>query len=307
METENFVEEYLKRLEISYNPEKSDKENLIDLHISHLTHIPFETFDLIDLKELDISPKYILNRLIKEKRGGVCFQLNGSFEMLLKSYKYNVEMIPCCVFDNGRKVFGDINDHLALFVTLNDGTELLCDVGFSRNFLTPLFFKVDCVQFATNGFFRLTKIADGFYLMVERGYLIEKNGDENFMLPSSPPETKIVDIDPSRIKWTPSYRFSVDFKKQTTKLQDFKDASFHVINSPNCILNHLTICRIEKFQPSFIGAYGIIGNEFVECSVKNGIETQKHFPFLNKEQNELKNLLKEKFNLCFERNVSLVN
>uniref|UniRef100_A0A914R451 arylamine N-acetyltransferase n=1 Tax=Panagrolaimus davidi TaxID=227884 RepID=A0A914R451_9BILA len=194
METENFVEEYLKRLEISYNPEKSDKENLIDLHISHLTHIPFETFDLIDLKELDISPKYIFNRLIKEKRGGVCFQLNGSFEMLLKNLKYNVQMIPCCVFDIGRKVFGDINDHLALFVTLNDGTELLCDVGFSRNFLTPLFLKVDCVQFATNGFFRLTKIADGLFLMVERGYLVEKNGDEDFMLPSSPPETKIVDI-----------------------------------------------------------------------------------------------------------------
>uniref|UniRef100_A0A914QH57 arylamine N-acetyltransferase n=1 Tax=Panagrolaimus davidi TaxID=227884 RepID=A0A914QH57_9BILA len=227
--------------------------------------------------------------------------------MLLKSLKYNVQMIPCCVFDIGRKVFGDINDHLALYVTLNDGTELLCDVGFSRNFLTPLFFKVDCVQFATNGFFRLTKTADGLFIMVERGYLIEKNGDEDFMLPSFPPETKIVDIDPSRIKWTPSYRFSVDFKKQTTKLQDFKDASFHVINSPNCILNHLTICRIEKFQPSFIGAYGIIGNEFVEYFVKNGIETQKHFPLLNKEQNELKNLLNEKFNLCFERNVSLVN
>uniref|UniRef100_A0A914YXV3 arylamine N-acetyltransferase n=1 Tax=Panagrolaimus superbus TaxID=310955 RepID=A0A914YXV3_9BILA len=304
---ENFVEEYLERLEIDFPKNNADKEYLNALHIAHLTHIPFETFDLIDLKELNISPNYIFYRLIQQKRGGVCFQLNGSFERLLKSLKYNVQMIPCCVYGIKSKAYGSCNDHLALLITLEDGTKLLCDVGFSRNFLTPLIFKVDCVQFAKSGFFRLTKTDE--YFVLERGYLGIEQNDNKVVLPSlSKLETCIVDIDPKQFKWTPSYRFTVDFDKLSTKLEDFEGASVHVIHSPDCILNQLSLCRIEAFQPpSFIGGFGIVGNDFVEYSInENGIEAKKYFPLSNDDDNnELKKILKEKFNLQIERKLSL--
>uniref|UniRef100_A0AC34F2T2 Arylamine N-acetyltransferase n=1 Tax=Panagrolaimus sp. ES5 TaxID=591445 RepID=A0AC34F2T2_9BILA len=298
------VDEYLKRLEINL-PDKVDKEYLDSLHIAHCTHIPFETFDLIDLKELNISPKYIFNRLIQQKRGG----LNGSFEKLLKNLKYNVQMIPCCVFNITTHAFGNCDDHLALLVTFDDGTKYMCDAGFSRNFLTPLIFETDCIQFATTGFFRLTKTDNEIYYQLERGYLIDANdGNDKIVLPSmSKPETCIVDIDPNRIKWTISYRFPINFAEKTTKLEDFQDATDHVIHSPDCILNQLSLCRIEAFKPPFIGAYGIVGKEFVEYSVKNGIESKNHFPISTDENNddELKKILKEKFNLQIDRKLVL--
>jgi arylamine N-acetyltransferase len=302
MENDNCVEEYLKRIGVNQPTNGPDEEYLIQLQMGHLTHIPFETFDLIDLKQLDISPDYIFDRLVNQRRGGVCFQINGLFEMILKKFNYNVQMIPCSAYGV------DINDYLAnyshvsLCVTLNNGTKFLCDVGFSRDFLTPLFFRTDCIQFAINGFFRLTKTEDGLYYKLERGFL---NEDDNILLPtSSSPQTHIIDINPERIKWMASYRFSIDFSERSTKLEDFRDICPYILHSPEVRLNRYTICRINTYKPS-IGAYGIIGKEYWEWIIENGIEIRKHH--LIADDNELKKLLKEKFNLIIERKIELAD
>ncbi len=52
-----------------------------------------------------------------------------------------------------------------------------------------------------------------------------------------------------------------------------------------------------------IGAYGIIGKEYCEWI----IEIRKHFPILDDDDNELKKLFKEKFNLIIERKIKLVD
>ncbi|CAF1373866.1 unnamed protein product [Rotaria sordida] len=198
MKNDNHLDQYLKRIEVNYPTNRCTQEYLNQLHVGHLTHIPFETFDLIDLKELNISPDYIFDRLVRQNRGGVCLQMNGLFTFILNKLNYNVQLIACGIYNNEIDDYFDGNTHLALFVTLDNGTKLLCDVGFSRDFLTPLYFRTDCIQFATNGFFRLIKDDDGLYYRLERGFL---NENDNISLPtSSSPQTHIIDINPKRIK-----------------------------------------------------------------------------------------------------------
>ncbi|CAF1242723.1 unnamed protein product [Rotaria sp. Silwood1] len=302
MENNHHLDEYLKRIEVNFPTNDCMEEYLNQLHIGHLTHIPFETFDLIDFKELNISLDYIFNRLVRQNRGGVCYQMNGLFAFILNKLNYNVKLIACGVYNDKNDNYFDVHSHAALFVTLDNDTQFLCDVGFAKDFLTPLFFRTDCIQYATNGFFRLIKSNDGLYYILQRGFLIDNN---NISLPisSSTPKTHIIDINPERIKWITSYRFSIDFHEKSIKLDDFKNTCSYIIHSPDVILNHCTICRIYRYKP-INGAYGIIGKEYWEWIIENGIETRKHYPIFDNDI-ELKKLLKEKFNLNIERKIQL--
>ena len=302
MEEDQHVDEYLKRIEVDRPINGPTSEYLNQLHIGHLTHIPFETFDLIDLKELNISIDYSFDRIIRQSRGGVCYQLNGLFASLLQKLKYNVELILCDVYRMDLKIYQGVYSHVSLCITLENDTKMLCDVGFSRDYLTPIFFRTDCVQYTLNGFFRLTKTEDEQYYTLERGFL---DNSENVSLPSSSsPQTHIVDINPDRIKWLPSYRFPVDFSERKTKLEDYESTCPYIIHSPNIILNHCTLCRIQVFKP-FIGSYGIIGKEYWEWKIENGIENREHSPIADDDET-LKGILKEKFNLTIDRKLKLV-
>ena len=192
------VDEYLKRIEVDRPINGPDKEYLIQLHLGHLTHIAYETFDLVHLKQLNISLDYIFDRIVRQHRGGVCYQMNGLFASILRSLNYRVQLIPCAVYDLGKNYYYNLYSHLSICVTLENDERVLCDVGFSRDFLTPLFFRTDCIQYAGNGFFRLTTMDDGLYYKLEKGSLVK---DEPISLPlSSPLQTQIIDISPELIK-----------------------------------------------------------------------------------------------------------
>jgi arylamine N-acetyltransferase len=304
MEIDNRVDEYLKRIEVDRPKNETDEEYLIKLHIGHLTHIPFETFDLNDFQQLNISPEYTFSQLVQQKRGGVCYHMNGLLAFILKSLNYNVQLIPCNVYgDDINDYVGDGN-HLALYVTLNNGEKLLCDVGFSREALTPLFFRTDCIQFATNGFFRLVKTEDGLDYRVERGFL---NKDDPIRLTSSSfPRTEIIHICPERIKWMISYKFPINFLEKSLKIEDFQDKCPFILHSPAVILNHCTICHIHTYKPR-VGGYSIVGKKYSELVTENGIETRKQHSLSDMTSDELKKLLKEKFNLTIEREIKLID
>jgi len=273
MENDSQLYEYLKRIKVPRPTDGPNEDYLIQLHIGHLTCIPFEAFDLIDTKELNISLDYVFDRIVRQHRGGVCYQMNGLFAAVLKQLNYIVQLIPCSVYNLETNSYLDPKSHAAILVTLNNNVQLLCDVGFSRNFLTPLFFRTDCVQYGTNGFYRLTIIDKGSRYKLERGYI---NSDDEFSLPSSLwPRTQIVDIDPERIKWIISYSFAADFFTKTTRLDDFKETCPYIVHSPEVILNYCTICFIQTFKP-VVGSHGIIGKEYWRWTCINGKETREN-------------------------------
>ena len=299
------VDEYLKRIEINRPTNGPDKDYLNRLHIAHLTHIPFETFDLIDLKQLDISLEESFNRMVRQQRGGVCCQMNGLFAWILRNLNYHVRLIPCTIFSLTTHCYQNVSAHVCLFVRLENDEQILCDVGSARDYLTPLFFRTDSIQYTGNGFFRIVTIDDGLYYQLEKGVFKQ---EQSISLPCvSPPRTHVVDIDPELIKWVTSYRFPVNFFERSIEIDDFKSACPFVLHSPSVILNHCSICHIHIRQASFIGAYSLMGKEFSEITYRNGVAHRTISSLADINDEELKELLKEKFDILIERKLELVS
>jgi arylamine N-acetyltransferase len=303
MATDANVDEYLTRIGIEQSMVVTNENNLIRLHVHHLTHIPFETFDLIDIKQLTITLDHIFQRLVRDKRGGVCYQMNGLFQSILVQLGYHVRAIACAVYNEKQDFYMNPYSHMSLYVKLSNDNEYLCDVGFSRDFLTPLYFRTDCIQYATNGFFRLCRTNDGKYYQLERGFL---NVNDEYMLPVSDTlRTHVVDIASERLRWFVSYRFSIDFMETSIELGDFQGTCSYITHSPEVILNRQTICHRHTLMPH-VGAYGIVGKSFWLWYIEHGIEHRQKIPICH-DNDRLKMLLKEKFDLVIERSIELVD
>ena len=95
---------------------------------AHQTNIAFSTVDIVSLGcapllELDA----LVQKIIVDKHGGYCFELNMLFEKLLKALNFDVRACFCKSV-RGRSVAAGIN-HRAEIVRIN-GNDYFADVGF---------------------------------------------------------------------------------------------------------------------------------------------------------------------------------
>ena len=118
---------YLARIEVS-DEIAVCKGFLDELVYRHQCSIPFETADLVALGEtppLDVDSLY--RKIVVDRHGGYCFELNKLFELLLVSCGFDAH--PCLSRAvRGREGRMPIN-HRGLLVEL-DGKLLSVDVGF---------------------------------------------------------------------------------------------------------------------------------------------------------------------------------
>ena len=72
----------------------------------------------------------LYGKIVKQRMGGWCFQLNGLFHWLLTELGFNVVMTGSSVGrDNGE--WGNVKDHMALIAKI-DGKRYLVDIGFEQ-------------------------------------------------------------------------------------------------------------------------------------------------------------------------------
>ncbi len=155
------VDSYLAR--IAYNGMKTPTaETLRSLHRAHMLTVPFENLDISRKQEIVCDEESILRKIVRHKRGGFCYELNGAFAALLRELGFRVTMLSARVAgeDGG---FGAEFDHLTLRVDLEE--PWLADVGFGDSFQEPLRLKVDLEQPQGSRRFRLIK--DGQVLVME--------------------------------------------------------------------------------------------------------------------------------------------
>jgi len=62
-------------------------------------HIPFENLDIHYNKHIKLNIDSIYQKIIENKRGGFCYELNSLFYELLISLEFNAKMISARVFD----------------------------------------------------------------------------------------------------------------------------------------------------------------------------------------------------------------
>lgn len=131
-----------------------------------LFSIPFENGDVQAGKVVSLVPEDIADKLLRQKRGGYCYEVNGLFAMALEALGIRWRFVAA------RPMFYPVRrpkTHMALIAEI-DGRQWLCDLGFgSYGIRAPMaldMLDTDIRQdFDT---FRLTRNAEGEYLLQAR-------------------------------------------------------------------------------------------------------------------------------------------
>jgi N-hydroxyarylamine O-acetyltransferase len=150
------------------------------LHRRHLISVPFENIDIQIGRPIVLSEHAFYKKIVKERRGGFCYELNGSFANLLRALDFEVEMLSARVAKE-EGGFTPEFDHMALLVNLAD-ERFLADVGFGDSFTEPKRIDYDELQEDSSG----------------REYKITRNGS-----------TMLLSQSAGNNSWKPQYRFSL--------------------------------------------------------------------------------------------------
>jgi N-hydroxyarylamine O-acetyltransferase len=157
------VNVYLNRIGLTESI-RLDREGLRRLQYSHLLRVPFENLDIHLGRPIRLDRSSLFRKIVVQRRGGFCYELNGLFAELLKSLGFQVTLLSV----RGAKReggFGPEFDHLALRVDLDE--PYLVDVGFGDAFLEPLRLLPDIEQSESAKTFLLSRQGDD-WLVRER-------------------------------------------------------------------------------------------------------------------------------------------
>lgn len=158
------VGQYLRR--ISYDgPVEPTVEVLRAVQWAHLEKVPFEDLDIHAGLGIRLEEPWLFQKIVVRRRGGLCFELNGSFAALLEAMGFEVVRLSARVFMEDGSLTPEL-DHLVLLVTLRE--RWLADVGFGECFRVPLRLD-DCeVQKDGYGAYRLEPGAQGAIVVHQR-------------------------------------------------------------------------------------------------------------------------------------------
>lgn len=239
------IEKYLQRIDYIGRLQPS-VELLSTLQRRHLLSIPFENLDIHYKIPIRLDIEDIFKKVVINKRGGFCYELNSIFYELLHSIGFDVKMISARVFNQGEQTFSPEFDHMAITATI-DSVDYLTDVGFGEFAFTPLVLELDTIQKDERGSFTIKKYDDGYYSVHKR--ITEE--------------------------WVPEYMFTLEKRN----LYEFKDMCQYNQTSP---LSHFTqnkFCSLatEKGRITVTGNKIKItdGDSVTELTVKNEEEFLK--------------------------------
>lgn len=126
---------YLERLELQA-PTKPSLAFLKKLQFQHLHKIPFENLDIHLKVPIVFELNHLFQKIILQRRGGFCYELNGLFFGLLQALGYDCWRVSARVYDSPRQ-YSPAYDHMALVVQI-DQQLYLTDVGFGEFSLAPV-------------------------------------------------------------------------------------------------------------------------------------------------------------------------
>jgi N-hydroxyarylamine O-acetyltransferase len=158
------VHAYLARIDYHASTEPTI-DTLRGLHRAHLFAVPFENLDIEAGRKIVLDESKLLSKVVDQRRGGFCYELNGAFAALLRTLGFSVTLLSARVSrEKGGE--GPEFDHLALRVDIGGDPEdpWLSDVGFGDSFLEPLRLQTRIEQHDPAGKFRLRRIAERLQL-----------------------------------------------------------------------------------------------------------------------------------------------
>lgn len=158
------LDAYLERIRYA-GPCVADAATLAALQRAHLMTVPFENLDIHWERPIIVDIDRFYSKVVVERRGGFCYELNGLFNELLKRLGYETRLVSARVFNSG--VHGPEFDHAAIIARAADD-EYLVDVGFGAFSAEPLRYVFDVEQYDANGWFMIRGRDDGYIEVMKR-------------------------------------------------------------------------------------------------------------------------------------------
>ncbi len=197
------LEQYLERIKHTGKLEPN-LETLIAVHRHHLLNIPYENLDIHFGRTLELSPARAYEKIVLEKRGGWCYEMNGLLAWALREIGFDVEYLACAVGQDNSSA-----NHLALKVNLEQ--PYLADAGFGNGLLEPI------------------PLSAGVYIQQSRAFQLEQHGEDwRFDIPSAA---------------LGAVGNSFDFTLQPRELEDFQERCSYLQTSSESGFVRVVVCH----------------------------------------------------------------
>ncbi len=134
---------YLERIGLDESPDIA-LAGLSSIHEAHMCTVPFENLDIPLRREIVTEVDRFLDKIVNARRGGFCYELNGSLYWLLGELGFESRMLSARVFGADGAPGPDF-DHMTLLLNV-DGERWIADVGFGDSFRHPLRLVENVVQ-----------------------------------------------------------------------------------------------------------------------------------------------------------------
>lgn len=185
-------------------------ETLRGRHRAHVMTVPFENLDIHLGRAISLDPADLFRKIVVDRRGGYCFELNGLFALLLEDVGFAVTRLAARVSSGAEGVRP--RSHQLLRVQLGEAA-WIADVGFGGNgLLEPL------------------RMTDG---------RVEQQGTDRFRLVAQEREGYLLQYDMDR-GWTNLYSFALDSWLPI----DYTFANYYHSHSPDSLFMQRRICTM---------------------------------------------------------------
>jgi N-hydroxyarylamine O-acetyltransferase len=199
-------------------------ETLSVLHALHPAAIAFENLDPLMRRPVPLDIASLQKKLIREKRGGYCFEQNRLFAQVLAALGFRVATLAARVM-LGRTSGNTRRSHMLVKIELEDGA-YIADVGFGGQASSgPLRLDTGAEQMTPHGPYRLARTGDYF----EQQTTVEG-------------------------EWKSLYRFSLEEQTQ----EDHEMANWYISSHPDSeFTSRLMVARLPPGR-----RLGLFNNQF---------------------------------------------
>ncbi|MBH5318351.1 arylamine N-acetyltransferase [Paenibacillus sp. GSMTC-2017] len=184
--------------------------------------LPFENLRVIAGERENVTRDYLLNKIVVNKEGGLCYELNAILYLFLLENGFDVRLTRGIVFNHGAGTYFTLGKTHVVILLNHEGITYLVDTGFGGNLaLSPLPLTGEII-ISSNGGFSVKPASDG-------------PGDYTFELKLHHKDTE----------WRIGYTF--DSKATFTDLDECNDAQSIVIEHPESTFNkHPLVTKLTE-------------------------------------------------------------
>lgn len=150
----SWLDDYFARIEYRGSTDVS-LDTLHGLHEAHVFKIPFENLDIHMGRPIKLDQQALIDKLIYERRGGYCYEMNGLFSLVLETLGFRLDRLFARIMFGANGIRP--RSHQLSLVYLGQ-ERYLADVGYgTRSLIAPLCFEEGYAEQQYSEYFRVVR------------------------------------------------------------------------------------------------------------------------------------------------------